>query len=382
MYKKDGKYGLIDMNGKKITKAIYDSIENLRPTEGKFIVSKDGKYGCIDVKGNKLVDVKYDKIDSDKYYTKEDTYKKSGFIVAEKQENGYKYGYINYKGKKILDLKYNEITRIILDDKDVYTIVSENDKYGLCKDDKIIMPIDYQNISYNEKLKLLIIEKNKKYGVADLNGKIILDFKYEKIENKGIYMYAKTGETTEVYDANGNKIEIEPNRSIYETENENYKITTISNNNITYYGIVDKNQNKLVDEKYRFIEYAFENYFIATNENGDLGVIDNKGNTILEMKYKSLQKIKEKNIIQGVNKETNKTEFYQTKMQKVLEIDSPSVQAQDEFIVISTAQERIYLDKNGNKIEDKSKIQQENLPEKIGEYTKKQVTIDSIYYSK
>ena len=302
--------------------------------------------------------------------------------MAEKQENGYKYGYINYKGKKILDLKYNEITRIILDDKDVYTIVSENDKYGLCKDDKIIMPIDYQNISYNEKLKLLIIEKNKKYGVADLNGKIILDFKYEKIENKGIYMYAKTGETTEVYDANGNKIEIEPNRSIYETENENYKITTISNNNITYYGIVDKNQNKLVDEKYRFIEYAFENYFIATNENGDLGVIDNKGNTILEMKYKSLQKIKEKNIIQGVNKETNKTEFYQTKMQKVLEIDSPSVQAQDEFIVISTAQERIYLDKNGNKIEDKSKIQQENLPEKIGEYTKKQVTIDSIYYSK
>ena len=30
MYKKDGKYGLIDMNGKKITKAIYDSIENRR----------------------------------------------------------------------------------------------------------------------------------------------------------------------------------------------------------------------------------------------------------------------------------------------------------------------------------------------------------------
>ena len=59
MYEKDGLYGLITYNGKEITKPIYNSIENLRPTEGKFLVSKDGKYGCIDLNGNTLVKTDY-----------------------------------------------------------------------------------------------------------------------------------------------------------------------------------------------------------------------------------------------------------------------------------------------------------------------------------
>ena len=41
-YKKDGLYGIIDFDGKVLTKNLYDSIENLQPTEGKMLVSKDG----------------------------------------------------------------------------------------------------------------------------------------------------------------------------------------------------------------------------------------------------------------------------------------------------------------------------------------------------
>ena len=49
-YEKDGLYGLIDFNGKKVTKNIYNSIENLQSTEGKLLVSKNGKYGIINIK--------------------------------------------------------------------------------------------------------------------------------------------------------------------------------------------------------------------------------------------------------------------------------------------------------------------------------------------
>lgn len=76
LYEQDGKYGLIDFNGKIVTKNNYDSIENLQPTEGKFLVSKDGKYGVIDLKGNILVKPEYDKIESDGYYTQKDGYQK------------------------------------------------------------------------------------------------------------------------------------------------------------------------------------------------------------------------------------------------------------------------------------------------------------------
>ena len=68
-YKKDGLYGLIDFNGKVITKNEYDSIENLKPTEGKFLVSKNGKYGVIDANGNELVNVEYDNITEYKDWT-------------------------------------------------------------------------------------------------------------------------------------------------------------------------------------------------------------------------------------------------------------------------------------------------------------------------
>ena len=142
IYCKDGLYGLINIDGKKITDNIYDSIENLSPTEGKMLVSKNDKYGVIDIKGNTIVKTEYDKILSDGYYTEKDQYKKSGFIVYVKTDDGYKCGYISYKGKTILDTKYGEIERINKeDDKNIYLIASENGKNGLYKNSKNIMMI-------------------------------------------------------------------------------------------------------------------------------------------------------------------------------------------------------------------------------------------------
>ncbi len=382
MYKKDELYGLINFDGKIITKPIYNSIENLRPTEGKFIVSKDGKYGCIDLNGNVLVETEYDKIESDEYYTQEEGYKKSGFIVANKNEDGYKYGYISFDSRKILNTEYNQINRAEKVGEDVYLIVSKDGQYGVFKGDKEVIPNSYQNITYDDKMDLFIIQKNRKYGVANIQGEFIIDIDFDEIEIKGKYLYVSKNENTEIYDSNGKLTNMDPNRSIYETENENYNISTFLNNNITYYGIVDKDGKPLVDETYRYIEYAYENYFIATNDEGNLGIIDYNGNVVLDMKYKSLQKIKGKKIIQGVNGDTNLTEFYNEKIQKTLEVMSPSIQVQKDYIIVSNDEQTIYLDISGNKIQDTSNIGDAILPESIGEYKKVQLTIDSVYYTK
>lgn len=103
-----------------------------------MLVSKNDKYGVIDIKGNTIVKTEYDKILSDGYYTEKDQYKKSGFIVYVKTDDGYKCGYISYKGKTILDTKYGEIERINKeDDKNIYLIASENGKNGYIKTQKI-----------------------------------------------------------------------------------------------------------------------------------------------------------------------------------------------------------------------------------------------------
>lgn len=383
IYKKDGFYGLLSTDGKKITENIYDSIENLSPTEGKFLVTRNEKYGVIDIKGNILVKPEYDRIQSDGYYTKEEEYKKSGFIVSIKTDNGFRCGYISYDAKMVLDVKYNEIERLNKENKNIYLIASENGKNGLYKNSKNIVPNEYQAMTYYEDNDIIIMQKNKKYGVCKTDGKIIIEVEQDLVEEKGIYLYTKQSNNNKVYDNQGNIIDINYNRTVYKTENDNYQISTILNNDITYYGIIDKAGNKLVDENYRYIEYLYGNYFIATDDTGNLGVINSNGKIILDMKYSSLQKIKGKNIVQAVEKGQSANEFYSSEMKEFIKVEKPSVQTENaDYIIIKSNDEKKYFDNNGNEIKDVSNLKRENYPEKIGDFEKEQVTIENVYYVK
>ena len=382
IYKRDGLYGLIDFEGNVITKNMYESIENLQPTEGKFLVIQNGKKGVIDFKGNVIVSAKYDELLSDNYYTEEEEYQKSGFIVSTKTEDGYRYGYISYKGKKILEDKYNGISRILKKDNDIYLIVSENGKQGAYKNSKQVIEHEYASIEYDDNVDLLIVQKNKKYGVYTLAGKKVIDIQNEEITSRGIYIYAKSQNQNKVYDVQGNAIDMNFNRSIYKTENEKYKISTILNNNITYYGILDKENKPLVEENYRYIEYLYANYFIASDETGNLGIINNAGKVVLEIKYSSVQKIKGMNIVQVIDNSTNTTEIYSEEMKNILKLQNASIEIQKEYIIVSNSDTKIYLDNSGNKIENITDLKNTDFPDTIGEYKKQQTTLEMIYYTK
>ena len=73
-YKQNGKYGLIDYNGKVITKPIYDQIEGLENKEGELLVKQNNKYGVINQKGASIIKIQYDDIIADGYYDKEQKY--------------------------------------------------------------------------------------------------------------------------------------------------------------------------------------------------------------------------------------------------------------------------------------------------------------------
>ena len=383
-YEKDGLYGIIDFEGKKLTKNIYNSIENLQSTEGKLLVSKGDKYGVINIKGTTLVESDYDSIKSDGYYNENEEYTESGFIVSKTTEDGYKYGYIDYKGKDILENKYNEITRI-QDLENIYLIVSENGKYGLYRNNKKILPHEYQSIIYDES-GLLLLQKNKNYGMADLKGDIKIPVEYTDIQTKGIYIYASNQKENIVYNNQGNKVDINFNKSIYETENEQYMISTIVNNNITYYGIENKEGTTLVKEGYYYIEYAFKNYFIARDENGKLGVINANGKPVIDFKYDSLQKIKGKNMIQILNEENDKTYVYSPELKEICKMKNANIDIQDNFIKIYNDKDEKYFDNEGKEISKNDEIVKNNdinaIPNNIGEYVKTQYSLDNAFYVK
>ena len=178
-YKKDNLYGLIDLDGKKITEAVYDEIVSLDYRPGRILVKKQDQYGILDVVGNVVIDVKYDKIVADGYCSKEETYEKTGYIVAQKAKDGINFGYIDAKGNVVLDTKYEAIERALeYDDENAYLIAMQKGKKGVFKNDKKIIDLNFQEIHYSDLSKVFIVNKNGKYGFYHLNGKNILKPEY------------------------------------------------------------------------------------------------------------------------------------------------------------------------------------------------------------
>lgn len=352
-YYKNGKYGLIDFKGKEITKPIYDEIDGLPYKEGELLVKQNDKYGVINIKGSKLINIEYEQITVDGYYTEQNGYKFAGYIVSNKTQEGYRYGYINNNGKLILKVEYNQLSRItdIEDNDNAYLLGAKNGQFGVTKNDKEIIKNEYQSITYDTTNQILLIERSKKYGVASLDGKIIVPAQYDQIDVTGVYLYAKDNQGTTVYNSNGTEANIDTNIAILNTSNEKYKIR-INSEDGTKYGIIGKDGKQIIEEKYNYIEYLYDNYFIVSIENSKLGVIDDKDNVKIQIENDSLQKVQDTSIIQSVIAKDNITKLYDKNMSKICEMKDAKIEVKDNYIVIYNENEKKYFNKEGNEIKN------------------------------
>ena len=386
-FMKDGKYGIISIDGKVILEPIYDEITSLGYKRGEILVKKDNKYGIIDETGKTVIKIKYDSIESDKYYTDENFYKKSGYIVCNITSDGYRYGYYDYEGNKVLETEYNQITRLtqIENKNDIYLIVAKNGQYGVYINNNKIINTQYQSIEYNSGLEMFIVEKTGKYGVIKENGTEILDVQYSEIQINGIYIYAKNNDEQIIFNEKGNKIELDPNVIIEKTENTNYYIKIEQYEENKEYTIVDQKQNNLINNKYNYIEYLFDEKFVAINENNKSGIINGQGEIIVEFKYDLIQTIKNKNVIQCFDFELNKTEIYNKEVEKTVEMKNAQIENTNEYIKILNDDQEIYLDNNGNKIikeEILKEIKNSDATNIIGNYKKVENNYGEYYYIK
>ena len=211
-YEQEGKYGLIDLKGNVVVKAIYDSIEGLRNKEGELLISTDGKYGVINCKGAELIKAKYDYISGDEYYTQQDKYALSGYILGNKTINGYRYGYMNYKRKMILEIEYNEIIRLggigsEDTDKDIIIVAKKEGQYGMTKNKKVLIDYRYQSIDYTGIENLFLVTRNTKTGIYNSYGEKILAVKYDEVEVHETYIQTKLGDETAYYNLLGNRVD-------------------------------------------------------------------------------------------------------------------------------------------------------------------------------
>lgn len=358
-YKENGKYGLIDLQGKEITKPIYDEISSINYKEGTFLVKQNEQEGIINMKGKTIIKCEYESVTSDNYYNEDQNNEKAGFIVSKKTDDGYRYGYINYRGSKIVKPIFTQLERVteISDDKNIYFIAFKDGQAGLLKNNKEIVNYEYEDIQYNVLSDVFIIQRNGKYGATTREGKTILYPEYSSVYTGGIYINAVKDNVIEVFDLQGNKIETDINSKI-KTENSNYYIT-IDKNNI--YKVVDANENVIINNDYNYMEYLPGDYFIVARDSKN-GVVDINGKSVIELKYDSISRINETNILQA---ETNKSiELYNLNMKKITTMSNATIKEvkdDKEYILLFSENDFKYLDKDGNILKAQELFKENNL---------------------
>lgn len=358
-YKKDGKYGIISTEGEEITEPIYEDISAVTYKEGMLLVKENGKYGVININGKVVIKPEYDNITVDNYYDAETKYQKTGFIVCNIDEEGYRYGYVDYRGKKILDTIYTEIERVteIENEDDIYIIAYKDGQAGLLKNKKVVLNYEYEEIMYYSYNDVFIVQRNGKQGIADRNGNIKIDTKYTNMSFGGIYVNV-TDENNEskILDLNGNEV----------TDGYVAKMPTQDGMHyIVYdeegiYKIIDNNGNIVIDKQYTNIEEIGNNYYIVAN-NRNNGIIDLSGKSLVELKYNSIVKIDNTELLQANISETSTVSLINKNMEVVVTMDDANIDIEDGYIRLYSENENKYFDYTGKELKAEEVFPNNNI---------------------
>lgn len=349
-YRENDKFGLIDLDGYKLTEAIYQSISSLKNKSGAILAKKDNKYGILDNRGNIIIDFKYDEIIGDGYCSQIDGYKKTGYITKEKTKTGDLYGYIDYKGKVILEPKYESIERALeYSNDEIYLICMNRGKKGVYKNKKRIIEFNYQNIYYSDTSKIFIVQKGNKYGFYNNDGHEILETRYEDYVLAGNYICVTENDTKILYDINGNALNNINYTAMIETDNPEYFIAQKENGD---YCIISKNIT--VDEGFSYLSYAFDDYFIFTDKNGRYGVWKVWEGIKVPSEYEYILKIDGKKALEAKKYNSEETDIYSKNMKIISTISGAIIDTVDEnYSVIYSDSEKIYIDKDGDIVSNK-----------------------------
>lgn len=351
IYQKDEKFGLININGKEITKPIYEEISSIHYKEGTFTIKQDGKVGVINLKGKIIVKPEYETITSDNYYNEKTKNKTTGFIVSTKTQDGYRYGYINYRGQVILKTEYTELERVteIANDKEIYFIAFKEGQAGLLKNKKVILNYEYEDIQYSSINSVFVVQRNSKQGVVSKTGETIVNTEYDSILFGGMYIDAKKGDNIYLFDINGGSIENKNIISKTQTANPNYYITVDQND---VYSIVDKDEKVIIDNNYSYIEYLPGDYFIVARD-GKNGVIDITGKSLIDLAYTSIFFLSDTKLIQAEKVDTKTIDLYSSDMHKIISMDNATITTEENYIKIASDKDFAYYDFSGNKLDAK-----------------------------
>ncbi len=297
--KKDGKYGLINLDGKELLGCEYDKISALPGIKATLKIEKDGKIGIVTTEGKMLIKPEYQEIQA---LGKES---KDGFIVKNE-----KYGIVNTSNEVVLEPKYDEITNIY--ENEIYVVKKDGKQIAVKKDGTEVLASGYDEITKILKsLDGAIIKKQNKYGVIKLDGTTLIDPTYEDLKETktGIYIAKQNGKYGIINQNKENKIDFKyvslvynEKADLYIAEDDNYNNEIINSEYETkqtgilvdldtdkgYIELRQNNENKYYNFKFEeknVAEIFTSNTLYLSKKDGKYGFVDKDGKVVVDYKY-------------------------------------------------------------------------------------------------
>lgn len=296
---KDGKYGLINLDGKEILACTEDNIEPMLGTKSVYITTANGKKGLVDNMGKVIIENNYTEISglTSKY--------SNGFIV--KNDQG-KYGVINNDKTIALEEKYDEISPVsenkmyVVKEGSDYKIVNTDGEEFLVNAFEEVKQINTDNI---------VVKVNGKYGVKTINGVEKIPATYDDLTYTfdDYYIAKKEGKYGIVNEKNEEKLSFNytyikylDTIGILQAETENMESELLDRNlKVKVKGIIaqindDKNYIRVREnDTYKYYNFKLEQKeskeILATNtiflskKDGKYGYVNDKGIVVVDYQY-------------------------------------------------------------------------------------------------
>ena len=225
----------------------------------------------------------------------------------------------------------------------MYLINALNGRYGLQKNNKSVIENDFDAIEFSESTKLLVVSKADAYGVYDLEGNILLPLDYDSVLIGGERIVATKGTETLIFNSKGEKIE--SGYTSYTKGNDNNAVVIDMDGN---YNIVDKNEKKLLEQNYDYIEYFTNDYYIV-NSDTKSGIIKSNGEIVVELKYSYIQKINDSNCLEA-GTDDGMTYIISTTCEVSPGIKEAETVTYEKYIKLYSNNDFLYFDLNGKSV--------------------------------
>ena len=272
----NGKNGLINVKGKVIKKNIYDAVEVEH--EGFIVTMNANKYGVVDVKGREIVKPKYNYLN----------FFEGGVCRFNLEiDKKWKCGFIDKKGREIIKPQYDDLN-YYSEGLAAFGVGKYNDdgqfkgKWGFIdKKGKVVIKPVYDRASrFSEGLAR--VWKGNKLVYIDKKGNEVLKPKYHGYKEfvNGTYDVLRAHMVEEITEQEVN------NESVSYTGDFHEGLAVIIKGNLC--GLMDKKGNIILEPKYNYISNFSDGRAVVrklVNGNEKYGMIDKKGKEIVKPIY-------------------------------------------------------------------------------------------------